>query len=97
MLIDDIVARIDEGGPKSYYSFETFVLNLLKHHLSLQGKSIEPTSDRSFPGDAVAPEGIDDIEGPVLFEIKFNPPRDTKVFKDIWASNIFNYLNHAPP
>ena len=28
MIIDDIIAGIDVGGPKSYYSFETFV-----HHL----------------------------------------------------------------
>ncbi|EGI00106.1 hypothetical protein PLA106_28848, partial [Pseudomonas amygdali pv. lachrymans str. M302278] len=34
----------------------------------------EQNSDRSVPIDAVAPEGIDDIEGPVLFEIKFNQP-----------------------
>lgn len=26
MLIDDIISGIDEGGPKSYYSFETFCL-----------------------------------------------------------------------
>lgn len=97
MLIDDIVARLDEGGPKSYYSFETFVINLLKHHLSLQGKSLEFNSDRNFPGDAVAPEGIDDIEGPVLFEIRFNPPREIKGFKEAWASTIFNYLSHAHP
>lgn len=97
MLIDDIVARIDEGGPKSYYSFETFVLNLLKHHLSLQGKSLEPLSDRSSLGDAVAPDGIDDIKGPVLFEIKFNPPRDTNVYKDIWAAKVFSHLKQVSP
>lgn len=34
MLIDDIISGIDEGGPKSYYSFETFVLHLFKHHLN---------------------------------------------------------------
>ncbi|WP_122745476.1 SIR2 family protein [Pseudomonas viridiflava] len=97
MLIDDIVARIDEGGPKSYYSFEIFVLNLLKHHLLLQGKSLEQNSDRSFPIDAVAPEGIDDIEGPVLFEIKFNQPRDTEDFQGSWASQVLKHLRHISP
>lgn len=97
MLIDDIVARIDEGGPKSYYSYETFVLNLLKHHLLLQGKSLELNSDRSFPIDAVAPEGIDDIEGPVFFEVRFNLPRDTKAYKNIWVDQLFKCLKHISP
>lgn len=41
MIIDDIISEIDEGGPKSYYSFETFVLHLFKHHLESQKKEFK--------------------------------------------------------
>ncbi len=73
MLIDNIIAQIDEGGPRSYYSFETFILNLLKFHLKSQQKEliiVENFSDGV--GDAIAPNGFDDFEGNTLIEIKFN-------------------------
>ena len=41
MIIDDIISGIDEGGPKSYYSFETFVLHLFKHHLEGQKRNFK--------------------------------------------------------
>lgn len=96
MLIDDIVAKIDEGGPKSYYYFETFVLNLLKHHLLSQNKSFESSSDRGYFSDAIGIDGIDTILGPVLFEIKFNPPRDINIFKKVWMVKICTYLDSIP-
>lgn len=75
MLIDKILENINDGGPKSYYAFETFILNLLKHHLNTQHKAplAEPSGDQL--GDAISPDGFDEFEGPVLFEIKFNFPR----------------------
>lgn len=38
MLIENIIEKIDQGGPKSYYAFETLVIEILKHHLSKQKK-----------------------------------------------------------
>ena len=38
MIIDDIIAKIDEGGPKSYYSFEAFIQHLFKQHIEAQNK-----------------------------------------------------------
>jgi len=72
MIIDDIIAGIDVGGPKSYYSFETFVHHLFKHHIEKQNKRFQITEDRYRFGDAIAPEGFDSFEGPTLIEIKFN-------------------------
>lgn len=72
MIIDNIIERIDEGGPRSYYSFETFILNLLKHHLEKQNKNLLTKVEPQYPGDALAPDGFDSYNGPTLIEIKFN-------------------------
>lgn len=88
MIIDDIIAKIDEGGPSGDFSFEIFILNLLKHHLLLQNKSLILSEGRDFVGDALAPDGIDNFEGPVIFEIKFNLERSMKRFQDIFLSGF---------
>lgn len=75
MIIDDIIAGIDEGGPKSYYSFETFVQHLLKHHIESQEKKLLIATDSMKYGDAFAPDGFDQFVGPTLIEIKFNLAR----------------------
>ncbi|GAB7201724.1 hypothetical protein [Dickeya oryzae] len=75
MIIDDIIAGIDEGGPKSYYSFETFVLQLFKHHLESQNKEFKIFRGSLDFGDAFAPNGFDQFEGSTLIEIKFNLTR----------------------
>jgi hypothetical protein len=72
MLIDDIISKIGDGGPRSYYSFETFILNLFKYHIEIQGKPFQTESRPSFRGDAAAPEGFDDFIGYTLIEIKFD-------------------------
>ncbi|TON23884.1 SIR2 family protein [Vibrio parahaemolyticus] len=72
MIIDNIVAGIDEGGPKSYYSFETFVNHLLKYHIESQDKRFLISTELTQFGDAFAPEGFDQFEGATLIEIKFN-------------------------
>jgi hypothetical protein len=95
MLIDDIVAKIDEGGPSSYYSFEVFILNLLKHHLSIQHKTLVVNHGQSFIGDAIAPDGIDEIEGPVLFEIKFNLGRYPKKLQDDLLPRFFKSIKDS--
>lgn len=97
MIIDDIVAKIDEGGPSSYFSFETFILNLLKHHLALQNKPLLISEGQDYPGDALAPEGIDDFEGPVVFEIKFNLERSRKKLHDSYLSRLITHNKNNYP
>jgi hypothetical protein len=72
MLIEEIIEGIDVGGPGSYYSFETFVLNLLKYHLEKQDKEFVILGDnKNHFVDAIAPRGFDDFSGPTFIEIKF--------------------------
>jgi hypothetical protein len=75
MIIDDIIAGIDEGGPKSYYAFETFIQHLFKHHIESQDKKLIISADPTRFGDAFAPDGFDEFEGPTVIEIKFNLAR----------------------
>jgi hypothetical protein len=72
MLIEEIVSQLDEGGPRGYYYFETFVLHLLKEHINLQHKPFITDVPQNQLGDAVAPAGFDGLAGPVLVEIKFH-------------------------
>ncbi|EJG1403819.1 hypothetical protein CS264_RS23540, partial [Vibrio parahaemolyticus] len=72
MVIDDIINGLDVGGPKSYYSFETFIQHLFKHHIENQGKEFSIPNDKYSYGDAFAPMGFDSFDGPTLIEIKFN-------------------------
>lgn len=76
MIIDTILEQIDEGGPRSYYSFETFVIHLLRHHLKSQNKEleIEDINNRQY-FDAIAPNGFDDFTAATVIEIKFNIAR----------------------
>ncbi|MDC9724086.1 MAG: SIR2 family protein [Urechidicola sp.] len=74
MLIDDILSKIDLKNSRGYYTFETFVLNLLKAHLEKNGKPFFPHS-RRMGFDAFAPEGIENINGATQVEIKFNLER----------------------
>lgn len=72
LIIDSIIEKIGKGGPRSYYSFETFILFLLKHHLKEQNKELLLKIDSKFPGDALALDGFDEFMGPTLIEIKLN-------------------------
>lgn len=74
MLVEKYISMIDEGGPKSYYSFETLVQHLLKKHVEDQGKPYEYLDRKKLIdfGDAFAPEGFDSFDGPTLIEVKFN-------------------------
>lgn len=90
MLIDEILSRFVGNGPRSYYSFETFILNLLKHHLEQQQKLLTINDNFRTPGDAVAEEGFDDIVGKTIVEVKLNldrtPPK-------IFVEQFFSRLN----
>jgi hypothetical protein len=74
MLIEKYISMIDEGGLKSYYSFETLVQHLLKKYIEDQGKPYEYFDRKKLIdfGDAFAPEGFDEFDGPTLIEVKFN-------------------------
>ncbi|WP_151752247.1 hypothetical protein [Acinetobacter bereziniae] len=72
MLVDNILEKIDEGGPKSYYSFETFIVHLLKYHIEKQNKKFLIKVESDYAGDGLAPQGFDKFLGPTLIEIKFN-------------------------
>ncbi|MBH3441929.1 SIR2 family protein [Pseudomonas luteola] len=78
MIIDEIIEKIDEGGPKSYYSFEIFVLNLLKHHLQAQSKELMTSLRIGALADAIAPDGFDEFEGSTFIEIKFDLARSLR-------------------
>lgn len=75
MLIDNILKKIDlDNSNRGYYTFETFVLNLIKVHLEKNDKPFFQHS-RRIGFDAYAPEGIDNIKGTTHIEIKFNLDR----------------------
>jgi len=74
MLIDDLLKKLEVGSPRSYYTFETFILNLLKVNQKKEGKPFI-SQPRRLGFDAFAPEGIEEIEGPTQIEIKFNLER----------------------
>lgn len=94
MIIDNIVERIDEGGPRSYYSFETFILHLLKYHLEKQNKKLLIKVESDYPGDGLAPDGFDDFKGPTLIEIKFNLAKQPrKLLLDKLAYQLFSRIN----
>ena len=72
MLIDDLLKKIDlSDGHRGYYTFETFILNLLKVHLEKTNKPFL-SQPRRIGFDAYAPEGIEDINEATQIEIKFN-------------------------
>ena len=69
-MINQIIDDARANGPSSYYAFEAFVLNLLKHHIELQGKIFEATSDERFAlADGLAREGFDDFIGITAIEV----------------------------
>lgn len=91
MIIDDIIAGIDEGGPRSYYSFETFVQHLLKYHIENQGKRFLISTELGRFGDAFAPEGFDHFDGATLIEIKFNLAR--LPVRQFIERSLYGFLN----
>lgn len=91
MIIDDIIAGIDEGGPKSYYSFETFVQHLLKYHIENQNKRFLISTESMRFGDAFAPEGFDQFDGATLIEIKFNLSR--LPFRHFIEKSLYRFIN----
>jgi len=93
-MISQILDDARANGPTSYYAFEAFVLNLLKHHIELQGKPFEATSDTRFAlADGLARDGFDEFVGITAIEVKLSISRQS------WRSileKIHRYLATTP-
>ena len=72
MNIEEIFSKFSNGGPRDYYSYETFVLNLLKYHVESQKKSFFLIESQREIGDAYAKDGFDDFIGYTLIDVKYN-------------------------
>ena len=75
MLLDEILSKFEGGGQKSFYSFETFILNLLKYHIEQQDKRFSVIENERGFGDAYAESGFDNFSGKTLIEIKYRLDR----------------------
>lgn len=78
MDLQTLLDLTGRSGPRSYYLIEEVFLRLLSEHVNGQGKALQthvplPTGEHRFEADAVAPDGIDDLPGPTLIEIKAGP------------------------
>ncbi|MDH2421247.1 SIR2 family protein [Cobetia amphilecti] len=69
-MIDDIMSSIFESGIRGRYSFETFVLNLLKEHIAKQDKPFSTSEKNQKLGDGYAEFGFDRFTGPTIVDIK---------------------------
>ncbi|AMR30583.1 hypothetical protein A0256_03655 [Mucilaginibacter sp. PAMC 26640] len=85
MQIEDILAKVLNGSPRDFYSFETFILNLLKFHIESQGKTLSIINTVRRIGDAVADDGFDSFQGKTLIEIKYN----TQVLTSVYSLELF--------
>jgi len=72
MQIDDILSKFEGEGQRGYFSFETFILNLLKYHIENQNKPFSAIDSPRAIGDAYAEDGFDEFKGKTIIEIKFN-------------------------
>lgn len=75
MLIEEILSKFDDGSQKSFFSFETFILNLLKFHIEQQEKIFVSIDNIRGFGDAFAEKGFDNFNGKTLIEIKYRLDR----------------------
>lgn len=93
-MFSQILDDARTNGSASYYAFEAFVLNLLKHHIELQGKPFELTSDTRFAlADGLARDGFDEFVGMTAIEVKLSISRQS------WRSvleNVRRYLATTP-
>ena len=74
----------NESTLRDSIAFETYVYNAIKLYLQEQNKTILIRESEDY--DAILPEGIDEIEGPVYLEIKyFNSPGKNVYFQSIMS------------
>lgn len=72
MNIEDIFLKFNSGEPRDRYSFETFILNLLKYHIENQRKKFSLVESNRGIGDAYAEDGFDEFKGFTIIEVMFN-------------------------
>lgn len=72
MKFNSISNKLRHSNIQIYYLFEVYIFTLLRHHLDQQGKKLLSPISRDFGYDALAPEGIDDLIGKTVLEIKYS-------------------------
>lgn len=72
----------DENPILSGMAFGTYVINVLRDYLAHQGKTIT-TEVESDVFDALLPDGIDDIEGPLFLGIKTGFSNNSGYFRNV--------------
>lgn len=78
MNFQTVLSQIGTQDLRSYNLFETFIISLIQHHLRQNNKTLKTRQryrvlERGlFQIDAVAPEGIDEIPGPTLLDIRYS-------------------------
>lgn len=95
MRIESILKNIEEEGSRRGHSFETFVLNLLKHHLSTQNKSLSIGNPIEF-FDAAAPDGFDEYTGPVWFEVRYDIRQFITKVAATYISKLLTQIEATP-
>jgi len=73
MDIKSFVENLESySGPRSYFLFEALVLDLVQKYLKDQSKPFYShyISPEKFEYDGYAPNGIDDLVGPTVIEVK---------------------------
>ena len=63
-------------------AFESYVINVLRNYLSAQGKTLTQEIDSDI-FDALLPDGIDNIEGPLYLEVKTGYSNKSGYFRNI--------------
>ncbi|OJX55576.1 SIR2 family protein [Flavobacterium sp. 38-13] len=95
MNIEDIFLKFNSGEPRDRYSFETFILNLLKYHIENQRKKFSLVKGLRRIGNAYAEDGFDSFEGNTLIDVKYNLYRlQPKFISDLYIQK-FNYLGKS--
>ena len=72
----------DQDPMISGMAFESYVINVLRNYLSAQGKTLIQENDPAM-FDALLPDGIDDIEGPLHLEVKTGYSNKSGYFRNI--------------
>lgn len=98
MNISELEEKLTAYGAGGHYLFEVFVIQLLRIEIESQGKELKYMDHGTrVPFDAVAPQGIGKIPGPLLIEIKSSVTKKSmeeliNVFKNYSISDNFALL-----
>ena len=73
MKISQLEEKLSDYGSGGYQMLEMFVIELLRIELESEGKALQYTAGATrASADAVAPEGMGQIAGPLLIEIIYS-------------------------